>query len=116
MICSGRDRNRRVLGEAAVGEMSGEVECRVCHAKVQVPMAAAAVSKAYDIHRSSVSSRQRALNVLLVSGDCVLAGLQVDNASPPPLPALGFGGLISVPGPESPPGVARGLNWFWWIA
>ncbi|EEE55818.1 hypothetical protein OsJ_04420 [Oryza sativa Japonica Group] len=56
--------------------MSGEVECRVCHAKVQVPMAAAAVSKAYDIHRSSVSSRQRALNVLLVSGDCVLAGLQ----------------------------------------
>jgi hypothetical protein len=64
------------LGEAAVWEMSGEVECRVCHAKVQVPMAAAAVSKAYDIHRSSVSSRQRALNVLLVSGDCVLAGLQ----------------------------------------
>uniref|UniRef100_A0A0E0JS84 Uncharacterized protein n=1 Tax=Oryza punctata TaxID=4537 RepID=A0A0E0JS84_ORYPU len=61
--------------------MSGEVECRVCHAKVQVP--AAAVSKAYDIHRSTVSSRQRALNVFLVSGDCVLAGLQVENASSP---------------------------------
>lgn len=54
--------------------MSGEVECSVCHAKVAVP--AAAVSKAYDSHRSTVSSRQRALNVLLVSGDCVLAGLQ----------------------------------------
>lgn len=53
--------------------MNGEVECSVCHAKVPVP---AAVSKAYDSHRSTVSSRQRALNVLLVSGDCVLAGLQ----------------------------------------
>ncbi|KAL5220568.1 hypothetical protein ABZP36_025281 [Zizania latifolia] len=55
--------------------MNGEVECRVCHARVSVP-AAAAVSKAYDSHRSTVSSRQLALNVLLVSGDCVLAGLQ----------------------------------------
>ncbi|XP_025814800.1 CMP-sialic acid transporter 3 isoform X3 [Panicum hallii] len=53
--------------------MNGEVECSVCHAKVPVP---AAVSKAYDNHRSTVSSRQRALNVLLVSGDCILAGLQ----------------------------------------
>ena len=59
-------------------EMNGEVECSVCHAKVPVP---AAVSKAYDSHRSTVSSRQRALNVLLVSGDCVLAGLQVKSAS-----------------------------------
>lgn len=59
--------------------MSGQVECSVCHAKVAVP--AAAVSKAYDSHRSTVSSRQRALNVLLVSGDCVLAGLQVTLAS-----------------------------------
>ncbi|TVU36172.1 hypothetical protein EJB05_18091 [Eragrostis curvula] len=58
---------------AAAAVMNREVECRVCHAKVPVP---AAVSKAYDIHRSTVSSRQRALNVLLVSGDCVLAGLQ----------------------------------------
>ncbi|GJM92298.1 hypothetical protein PR202_ga08758 [Eleusine coracana subsp. coracana] len=53
--------------------MNREVECGVCHAKVPVP---AAVSKAYDSHRSTISSRQRALNVLLVSGDCVLAGLQ----------------------------------------
>ncbi|XP_062228579.1 CMP-sialic acid transporter 3 [Phragmites australis] len=53
--------------------MNGEVECSVCHAKVPVPPA---VSKAYDSHRTTVSSRQRALNVLLVSGDCVLAGLQ----------------------------------------
>ena len=62
---------------AAAG-MNGEVECSVCHAKVQVPPA---VSKAYDSHRSTVSSRQRALNVLLVSGDCILAGLQVKAAS-----------------------------------
>ncbi|XP_047054588.1 CMP-sialic acid transporter 3-like isoform X3 [Lolium rigidum] len=53
--------------------MSGEVECSVCHAKVALPPA---VSKAYHTHRTTVSSRQRALNVLLVSGDCVLAGLQ----------------------------------------
>jgi hypothetical protein len=58
--------------------MNGEVECSVCHAKVAVP---AAVSKAYHTHRSTVSSRQRALNVLLVSGDCVLAGLQVTLVS-----------------------------------
>ncbi|KAM0851378.1 hypothetical protein ACQ4PT_052445 [Festuca glaucescens] len=53
--------------------MNGEVECSVCHAKVAVPPS---VSEAYHSHRSTVSSRQRALNVLLVSGDCVLAGLQ----------------------------------------
>lgn len=71
--------------------MSGEVECSVCHAKVAVP--AAAVSKAYDSHRSTVSSRQRALNVLLVSGDCVLAGLQVTL-----LPLCILLGVISVSG------------------
>jgi hypothetical protein len=72
----------RCFGEplaAAAAEMNGEVECSVCHAKVPVPPA---VSKAYDSHRSTVSSRQRALNVLLVSGDCVLAGLQVKAAIP----------------------------------
>ncbi|KAM0834870.1 hypothetical protein ACQ4PT_063311 [Festuca glaucescens] len=58
---------------AEAEEMNGEVECSVCHAKVAVPPS---VSEAYHSHRSTVSSRQRALNVLLVSGDCVLAGLQ----------------------------------------
>lgn len=53
--------------------MNEEVECTVCHAKVALTPA---VSKAYDSHRSTMTSRQRALNVLLVSGDCVLAGLQ----------------------------------------
>ncbi|KAH8484218.1 hypothetical protein H0E87_028595 [Populus deltoides] len=33
-------------------------------------------SKAYDRHKIRVSSKQRALNVLLVVGDCVLVGLQ----------------------------------------
>jgi hypothetical protein len=59
--------------------MNWEVECSVCHAMVPVPTA---VSKAYDSHRSTVSSRQRALNMVLVSGDCVLAGLQAKAASP----------------------------------
>ncbi|CAO2821684.1 unnamed protein product [Amaranthus hypochondriacus] len=34
------------------------------------------VSRAYDRHRSKVSSKQRVLNVLLVVGDCFLVGLQ----------------------------------------
>ncbi|CAO2838430.1 unnamed protein product [Amaranthus hypochondriacus] len=34
------------------------------------------VSRAYDRHRSKVSSKQRVLNVLLVVGDCILVGLQ----------------------------------------
>jgi hypothetical protein len=32
-------------------------------------------------HRSTVSSRQHAVNVLLVSGDCILTGLKVKAAS-----------------------------------
>lgn len=31
---------------------------------------------AYDKHRSKISSKYHALNVLLVSGDCILVGLQ----------------------------------------
>ncbi|KAJ4969205.1 hypothetical protein NE237_015906 [Protea cynaroides] len=34
------------------------------------------VSRAYDRHRSKISSKYRALNVLLVGGDCILVGLQ----------------------------------------
>lgn len=51
------------------------IECSVCHSKIVSPNTKA-VSRAYDRYRSKVSSKQRALNVLLVVGDCVLVGLQ----------------------------------------
>ncbi|KAL0358464.1 UNVERIFIED_CONTAM: CMP-sialic acid transporter 4 [Sesamum angustifolium] len=54
---------------------SGMIECSVCHSKLVSP-SAKAVSRAYDRHRSKVSSKQRVLNFLLVGGDCVLVGLQ----------------------------------------
>ncbi|CAL5347996.1 unnamed protein product [Camellia sinensis] len=53
----------------------GMIECSVCHSKIVSPNTKA-VSRAYDRYRSKVSSKQRALNVLLVVGDCVLVGLQ----------------------------------------
>ncbi|KAF6161330.1 hypothetical protein GIB67_009217 [Kingdonia uniflora] len=54
---------------------NGMVECSVCHSKLVSP-ATKAVSRAYDQHRSKISSKYRALNVLLVVGDCMLVGLQ----------------------------------------
>ncbi|KAL8483156.1 hypothetical protein ACS0TY_026006 [Phlomoides rotata] len=51
------------------------IECSVCHSKLVSP-STKAVSRAYDQHRSKVSSKQRVLNFLLVGGDCVLVGLQ----------------------------------------
>ncbi|KAK1266884.1 CMP-sialic acid transporter 3 [Acorus gramineus] len=55
-------------------------ECSVCHSKLVSPTTKA-VSRAYDRHRSKVSSKVRALNCLLVVGDCVLVGLQVSLLS-----------------------------------
>ncbi|KAL7145434.1 hypothetical protein ABFS83_07G084000 [Erythranthe nasuta] len=54
---------------------NGMLECSVCHSKLASP-STKAISRAYDQHRSKVSSKQRALNFLLVSGDCVLVGFQ----------------------------------------
>ncbi|CAK9170227.1 unnamed protein product [Ilex paraguariensis] len=51
------------------------IECSVCHSKLLSPTTKT-VSRAYDEHRSKISSKQRALNVLLVVGDCILVGLQ----------------------------------------
>ncbi|KAL2530080.1 CMP-sialic acid transporter 3 [Forsythia ovata] len=51
------------------------IECSVCHSKLVSP-STKSVSRAYDLHRTKVSSKQRALNFLLVGGDCVLVGLQ----------------------------------------
>ncbi|KAL8483152.1 hypothetical protein ACS0TY_026004 [Phlomoides rotata] len=53
----------------------GMIECSVCHSKLVSP-STKAVSRAYDRHRSKVSSKQRVLNFLLVGGDCVLVGFQ----------------------------------------
>lgn len=58
---------------------NGVMDCSVCHSKLMSPNARA-VSRAYDKHRSNVSSKNRALNVLLVVGDCILVGLQVIDA------------------------------------
>ncbi|GJS75602.1 CMP-sialic acid transporter 3-like protein [Tanacetum coccineum] len=54
------------------GEM---IECSVCHTMLVNPYAKT-FSKAYDRHRDKLSKKQRALNVLLVVGDCMLVGLQ----------------------------------------
>lgn len=54
---------------------NGVIECSVCHSKIMSPTSKT-VSRAYDRHRSKVSSKQRVLNVLLVVGDCFLVGLQ----------------------------------------
>ncbi|XP_058007549.1 CMP-sialic acid transporter 3-like [Hevea brasiliensis] len=54
---------------------NGMIECSVCHSKLVSPNTKP-FSRAYDRHKSRVSSKQRALNVLLVAGDCILVGLQ----------------------------------------
>ncbi|GMY18718.1 CMP-sialic acid transporter 3-like isoform X2 [Fagus crenata] len=54
---------------------NGMVECSVCHSKLLSPTSKT-ISRAYDWHRSDVSSKSRFLNVLLVVGDCILVGLQ----------------------------------------
>ncbi|KAA8538802.1 hypothetical protein F0562_025494 [Nyssa sinensis] len=55
--------------------MNGMIECSVCHSKLLSPTTRA-VSRAYDRHRTNISSKTRPLNVLLVVGDCILVGLQ----------------------------------------
>lgn len=55
---------------------NGMIECSVCHSKLVSPTTKT-VSRAYDRHRSKISSKHRALNVILVVGDCILVGLQV---------------------------------------
>jgi len=57
-------------------QRNGVVECSVCRNRLVVP-SPRSVSRAYDKHRSKISSKFRALNVFLVVGDCILVGLQV---------------------------------------
>ncbi|KAI3738805.1 hypothetical protein L2E82_28969 [Cichorium intybus] len=51
----------------------GIIECSVCNSKL---VSTKAVSRAYDRHRIKISKKHRALNVLLVVGDCMLIGIQ----------------------------------------
>ncbi|KAJ8774881.1 hypothetical protein K2173_018140 [Erythroxylum novogranatense] len=53
----------------------GMIECSVCHSKLVSP-SSRTISRAYDQHKSRISSKQRALNTFLVVGDCILVGLQ----------------------------------------
>ncbi|XP_065021310.1 CMP-sialic acid transporter 4-like isoform X2 [Musa acuminata AAA Group] len=54
---------------------NGMIECSVCHSKLVSP-SPRSVSRAYDKHRTRVSSKTCPLNFLLVVGDCILVGLQ----------------------------------------
>ncbi|CAK8574418.1 unnamed protein product [Lathyrus sativus] len=54
---------------------NGMIECSVCHSKLVSP-ASKTVSRAYDRHKSRLTSKQRVLNILLVGGDCMLVGFQ----------------------------------------
>ena len=54
------------------------IECSECHSKISANNNnSKAVARAYDRHRSDVSSKARVLNLLLVGGDCIFVGLQV---------------------------------------
>ncbi|KAL3679356.1 hypothetical protein R1sor_022312 [Riccia sorocarpa] len=59
-----------------MGGMNGVVECKVCGSKTLGSPSLKTVSLAYDRHHSNPATRFRALNVLLVVGDCILIGLQ----------------------------------------
>ncbi|KAG6547102.1 hypothetical protein Mapa_011353 [Marchantia paleacea] len=59
-----------------MGAMNGVVECKNCGSKTLGSPSVRPVSLAYDRHHSNPASRFRALNVLLVVGDCTLIGLQ----------------------------------------
>lgn len=61
---------------------NGAIECSVCHSKLVSP-STKGIARAYDRHKIRVSSKQRALNTLLVVGDCILVGLQVIFISEP---------------------------------
>ncbi|KAJ4869196.1 CMP-sialic acid transporter 2 [Raphanus sativus] len=54
---------------------NGMAECSVCRSRLVSP-SAKAIARAYDNRKIRVSSKQRALNVFLVVGDCMLVGLQ----------------------------------------
>ncbi|KAH7285678.1 hypothetical protein KP509_33G040600 [Ceratopteris richardii] len=55
---------------------NGVIQCHVCGSNVNASPSLRTVSRAYDRHRSDLSSKYRFLNVLLVVSDCCLLGLQ----------------------------------------
>lgn len=76
-------------------QRNGVVECSVCRSRVVVP-SPRSVSRAYDKHRSKMSSKFRALNVFLVVGDCILVGLQVRVPKNASFSALRVGDLCMI--------------------
>ncbi|KAI3518619.1 hypothetical protein L1887_07424 [Cichorium endivia] len=54
---------------------NASIECSVCHSQLANP-STKTISRAYDRHTNKRSKKHRALNVLLVVGDCMLVGLQ----------------------------------------
>lgn len=62
---------------------NGMAECSACRSRLVSP-SSKAIARAYeyDNHKIRVSSKQRALNVFLVVGDCMLVGLQVNLLLP----------------------------------
>ncbi|KAL8160310.1 hypothetical protein V2J09_001847, partial [Rumex salicifolius] len=77
-----RERERERVFESSIPSVlpgksmkNGVMECSVCRSRLHSP-SSKSIARAYDSHRSQVSSKQRALNVLLVVGDCMLVGLQ----------------------------------------
>ncbi|KAG6477047.1 hypothetical protein ZIOFF_066297 [Zingiber officinale] len=65
----------QILAQYLLKMMNGTIQCNKCGSKL-VALSPRSVSRAYDKHRSQVSSKHRALNFLLVIGDCILVGLQ----------------------------------------
>ena len=57
------------------------VECSVYHSKLSTTQNKTVVrAYEYDRHKSKISSKHRALKVLLVVGDCMLDGLQITDS------------------------------------
>ncbi|XP_057840391.1 CMP-sialic acid transporter 5 isoform X2 [Cryptomeria japonica] len=73
---------------------NGVLECSVCHSKLGISPTTRGISRAYDSHRSKMSSKFRALNVLLVVGDCILIGLQARRQKPGEKSILSFSTIL----------------------
>ncbi|URE16774.1 hypothetical protein MUK42_17747 [Musa troglodytarum] len=64
-----------IAGNGFIMLEDGMIECSNCHSKLPAP-GGKGISRAYDKNRNKTPPKHRALNVLLVAGDCILVGLQ----------------------------------------
>ncbi|CAH2058231.1 unnamed protein product, partial [Thlaspi arvense] len=74
---------------------NGMAECSVCRSRLVSP-SSKAIARAYeyDNHKIRVSSKQKALNVFLVVGDCMLVGLQARQQKVGEKPLLSFSTFV----------------------